>query len=281
MSTAGSPGSRNKSVKPKKKLLGRRKGDDIQLRSKKKSATPSSQITDSVLKSNVVSHTPTTVAEAQEVGENARMNDDLTWALDGLESTNISSIEDSLADLIDLLSSRRGRFLLQGDSTVDILLNKLADIRVKEAPQITLAISCILLILTMRGKLSVFTKEVTTKLLRQIMSVVESVRLPAESARLSKSVMDFLSDQHINRLLPKEVSLSPLCISLAFLAFSLSPREDYDATSIKMMLGKSGCFDLVVDIAVLESSALNDPRPTMKTVQSLWKLKKYAFCHSK
>ena len=278
MSTAGSPGTRNKSVK---KLLGRRKGDDIQLKSNKKSATPSNQVTDSISKSKVTSQTPTTVAEAQEVGENARINDDLTWALDGLESTNISSIEDSLADLIDLLSSRRGRFLLQGDSTVDILLNKLADIHVEEAPQITLAIACILLVLTMRGKLSVFTKEVTTKLLRQIMSIVESVRLPAESTRLSKSIMDFLSDQHINRLLPKEVSLSPLCISLAFLSFSLSPREDYDATNIKMTLGKSECFDLVVDIAVLESSALNDPRPTMKTVQSLWKLKRYAFCHSK
>lgn len=269
--TASSSGTRSKSVK---KLLGRRRASDVSSKSNKRAATPSTQMEESICKSKG-SHTPKTVAEAQEVGENARMNDELTWALDGLESTSPSSTENSLADLIDLLSSRRGKILLQGEGTINILLEKMANIDLEKNPQITLACACILLILTLRGKLSVFTKEITVVLLKPVMTYRELVRLPAEPTRLSKSITEFLSDQQINRVLPKEVALSPLCISLSFLNLCLSPREDYDSTSIKMLLGKSGCLGLVVDISMKESSSLNDPRPTMETVQSLWKLKRY------
>lgn len=66
----------------------------------------------------------------------------------------------------------------------------------------------------------------------------------------------------------------PACICLACLAFSLRPSEDYDATEEKKSLGKSRCLLLVVKIAMQESFALNDPRPTMKTVQGLWKLER-------
>lgn len=66
----------------------------------------------------------------------------------------------------------------------------------------------------------------------------------------------------------------PACICLACLAFSLRPSEDHDATEEKKSLGKSGCLLLVVKIAMQESFALNDPRPTMKTVQGLWKLER-------
>lgn len=269
MPTASTSGTRSKSIK---KLLGRRRASDVSSKSNKRSATPSNQMEESICKSNT--HTPTTVAEAQEVGENARMNDDLAWALDGLESTSSSSKENSLADLIDLLSSRRGRILLQGEGTINVLLEKLANVDLEKNSQITLACACVLFILTLRGKLNIFTNNDTVILLKSAMRCRELVKLPVGPTRLSKSITDFLYDQQINRVLPKEVALSPLCISLSSLNICLSPREDYDATNIKMLLGNSECLGLVVDISTTESSALNDPRPTMETVQSLWKLKR-------
>lgn len=275
MAKADNSGTRAKSVK---KLLGRRRASETTSKSNKKIATPLNQMIESSSKSKASSHTPTTVAEAQAIGENARMNDDLMWALDGLESTNRSSRDDSLADLIVLLSSRRGGLVLQGDGIVDILLERLASNQQEENNQMTLAIACILLILTMRGRFSIFTRETTIKLIEQAMACKESVIFPDNMTKLSKSISGFLSDQQVNRFLPREVSLSPLCICLAFLSFCLHPREDYDTTGMKLLLGKSECFRLVVDVAVAESSALNDPNPTMNTVQSLWKLKRYVFC---
>jgi hypothetical protein len=58
---------------------------------------------------------------------------------------------------------------------------------------------------------------------------------------------------------------------LACLAYCLEPRENYDATKIKTRL--IHVLDALVSAAVEESAALNDPKPTMKTVQGLWTLK--------
>lgn len=260
-------GTRGKTIK---KLLGRRRASDISTKSKK-AASQSNDVSDTVSKAKGFSQTPTTVAEAQIVGESARMNDDLIWALDGLES---SSKENSLADLLDLLSSRRGKLVLQGEGCVEILVRKLSALDFMENPRIALATACILLVLTMRGKVSIFTKGETIELLKRIILCREAVPILGDSARLGKSVSYFLSDQHVSRLIPKEVSFSPMCICLALLIFCLRPREDYDATNIKLLMGKSGSLNLLVDVAIAESGALNDPRPTMKTVQGLWKLKR-------
>jgi hypothetical protein len=63
--------------------------------------------------------------QAQEIGEIARLNDDMVWALDGLESTSKSAREESLGNLVELLSSRRGRALLHRDGIVGDLMRRL------------------------------------------------------------------------------------------------------------------------------------------------------------
>lgn len=266
-------GTADKSVK---KLLGRRRNSTaFPLQNKKASPSPedSSHATPST---KSISHTPKTVAEAQEMGELARMNDDLSWAMDGLDSTSGSAREDSFASLLELLTSRRGRILVCKDGITEKLLDSLVVMDFDGNSMTALSVACLFLLFTMNGKIRIFTVDPYLELLMRVMKFYEPVRL-MESSLLAKAIIKFLSDPVVCRFVPRETSSSPLSICLSCLTFSLQPREEYDATPIKKSLGRTNSLRVIVEAAMQESNALNDPRPTMKTVQGLWKLKKYEY----
>jgi len=81
----------------------------------------------------------------------------------------------------------------------------------------------------------------------------------------------YMNDPHIQRVVPREVSASPLCVVLGTLSYCLAPREDYDASRLKMRLGP--LLGVLVGVLSKEAWALNDPNPTLKTVVGLWKVK--------
>lgn len=81
----------------------------------------------------------------------------------------------------------------------------------------------------------------------------------------------YMSDPHVVRVVPREVSASPLCVVLATLSFCLVPREEYDASRLKRRLGP--LIGVVAAVLGREGGALNDPNPTLKTVVGLWKVK--------
>ncbi|KAI8110351.1 hypothetical protein M9435_002027 [Picochlorum sp. BPE23] len=251
-----------------KKLLGRRRPNSPPFKSKKRSSTPK---TENPATNKVYSQTPSTIAEAQEIGEIARLNDDMVWALDGLESTSKSAREESLGNLVELLGSRRGRALLHRDGVVGDLMRRLCQLEFADHPELALGTASIFCMSTVSGHLEIFEDMPALELLDRILMFNSVV---AGSSHLVQSVRKFLADPRICRLIPKEISSVPACICLACLAFSLRPNEDRDSTEEKKSLSKSGSLLIIVKIAMQESFALNDPRPTMKTVQGLWKLER-------
>lgn len=198
--------------------------------------------------------------------------DELDWLLDGLPSPS------SFQELLDLLFSNAGRALvakrpITAQSIVD-RLSSLEDVYYEDLSTCR-AVSCVLLILTLCGKISIFTSGTTILLVKRIV-VANGVRnneaaVKSNNMKNSINLVRLLSDQNVCRFVPREVSASPWCVCLACLAYCVEPRDNYDPSKIKASI--SPLLDLLVSTVVEESGALNDPNPTLKTVVALWKLK--------
>lgn len=89
-------------------------------------------------------------------------------------------------------------------------------------------------------------------------------------------VVSIVKDPMLCRLIPREASTNPLSISLASLAYCIEPSELGDKAKMKMQLLSTGCLGCIVNVASEQEKSLNDPQPTMETVQKLWRLQKYA-----
>lgn len=53
------------------------------------------------------------------------MQDDITWAMDGMNSPDVAAQEESIAALVELLGSRRGKLFLQKEDIAHNILEKL------------------------------------------------------------------------------------------------------------------------------------------------------------
>ena len=89
-------------------------------------------------------------------------------------------------------------------------------------------------------------------------------------------VVNVVKDPMLYRLIPKEASTNPLSICLASLAYCIEPSELGDKSKMKRQLISTGCLGCIVNVASEQEKSLNDPQPTMETVQKLWRLQKYA-----
>ena len=195
--------------------------------------------------------------------------DELDWLLDGLPSGS------SFQGLLELLFSNQGRRLVvQVPTTAQCVVDRLASLDSDSAcyadTSARRAIACLLLILTMCGRLSCFTNKTTVSLIKRIIDEPGS-NGGNTNKKIEINLARFMGDQHVCRFVPREVSASPWCVCLACLAYCVEPRENYDPSKIKASIGP--LLDALVSTVVEESGALNDANPTLKTVVSLWKLK--------
>jgi len=86
--------------------------------------------------------------------------------------------------------------------------------------------------------------------------------------------VNILKDPVLCRLIPREASTNPLSICLASLAYCIEPSEIGDKIKMKRNLNSTGCLNCIVKVASEQEKSLNDPQPTMETVQKLWRLQK-------
>ena len=197
------------------------------------------------------------------------VQDELDWLLDGLPSGP------SFQGLLELLFSNQGRHLvIQVPTTAQSIIDRLAGLDPNSVCYADIsarrAIACLLLILTMCGRLSCFTNETTVSLIKRITDDAGSNGGNSDK-KMDINLARFMGDQHVCRFVPREVSASPWCICLACLAYCVEPRENYDPSKIKASIGP--LMDVLVSTVVEESGALSDVNPTLKTVMALWKLK--------
>lgn len=91
-------------------------------------------------------------------------------------------------------------------------------------------------------------------------------------------MVKILNDPYICRLVPTEASSAPVSVCLCAISFTLEAWESReDITPIKQKLREEGVLYEAVILAVQQGDSLNDPFPTMETVQCLWRLHKYVF----
>jgi len=197
------------------------------------------------------------------------VQDELDWLLDGLPSGS------SFQGLLELLFSNQGRrLIIQVDTTAQSIIDRLAGMDPKSACYRDIsarrAIACLLLVITMCGRLSCFTNETTVLLIKRIIDDAGSNSVNSDK-KMDINLARFMGDQHVCRFVPREVSASPWCVCLSCLAYCVEPRENYDPSRIKESIGP--LMDVLVSTVVEESGALSDANPTLKTVVALWKLK--------
>lgn len=218
---------------------------------------------------------PMTVAEAQELGELARLNDDSTWALEGLSSGNGVAKQTSLATLAEIYASRRNRLALHSSSLGNDFLTGIGQLKIGDDPVLALGAAAILLLTTqIGGDPMVFAKEEISKLVVQILQVSSSLAPGAVPAPASR-ILRILHEASSLKIVPREASFNAPSVALGALSSSLDPQNcpaEIDKT--KHTLRETGVLKAVAQLAADQSQALVDTSPTMETVQSLWRLER-------
>ena len=89
-----------------------------------------------------------TVMEAQQGGEMVQLQDDASYALDGLSTASSIALQrDSAVTLCEMLSTRKGRLALRKDGLAQQVLSALAKIKVGRDAVLALAAACTMLAL--------------------------------------------------------------------------------------------------------------------------------------
>lgn len=221
---------------------------------------------------------PVTVAEAQELGEQARLRDEIMWALEGLVSSKGLSQQESFATILEIFANRRNRMALHANGITGDIFKAIGSLDTSCKDDVIIALGCaaVLLMLSQAGvDAKNLARNDFANLATTLLKKSDDVSLAAAASPPAARILRLLHDTQYSRFLPREASYSPMAVTLTALCNALDPHASpVEAESIKNAARLSGALRAVAQIAADQNHSIDDPKPTMKTVQSLWKLEK-------
>ncbi|KIY96796.1 hypothetical protein MNEG_11166 [Monoraphidium neglectum] len=135
-----------------------------------------------------------TVMEAQQCGELVQLQDDASYALDGLTpGSSISTQRDSAATLCEMLATRRGRLALRKDGLAQQVLSALAKVKAGRDAALALAAACALLALA--------AEDAHPAYMASTAAVVLAEQLLQESHDIQQTAADSAAGARLQRLL--------------------------------------------------------------------------------
>ncbi|KAK9817241.1 hypothetical protein WJX72_011651 [[Myrmecia] bisecta] len=173
------------------------------------------------------------LAKAQESGEQTQMQDDILYALDGLASSSAGSRRESAATLAEVSTTRRGRLGLKRDGMLKEVWTSALGLPLKDDPVLALAFAAMVLAYS-REEVNqpLLAAPEMARLMARLLQVTGAAQQASRDVKdmSTARVLRTVQDGPLAKGLPGRQAAVPAAVVLAAIAAATHPQQSTSAT---------------------------------------------------